>query len=51
MYLKDFILLMVLFAISIAIICFTAPSPVIQLAALNIVFILFFFIDMGGGDE
>ena len=52
MYFKDFLLIMLYFAISVAIICFTATSPVTQLAALNIVFIAcFLFMDMGGGDE
>lgn len=52
MYYKDFILFMIFFTISIAIICLTATNPVTQLAALNIVFIAcFIFMDIGGGDE
>lgn len=52
MYFKDLILIMIYFAISVAVICFTATSPVTQLAGLNIVFIAcFLFMNMGGGDE
>lgn len=52
MYYKEFVMFMIFFAISIAIICVTATTPITQLAALNIVFIAcFLFMDMGGGDE
>lgn len=51
MYFKDLILIMIYFTISVAVICFTATSPVTQLAALNIVFIAcFLFMDMGGDE-